>query len=195
MRYGLKSFFHKTAQEGSNAAFCQENAIIEFQLYFVSLEQGQNGVCLEDFLLFAICHSNWPDTSLGFNEKNQSVFDWQKFVTSFFDMWWFNTLLIAKRYKKYTWNSFKRKVKFLYNLTRPFSWYNKTLHLRHCTLAIVSCRISWSFLFVFFFLFFWRQYFLVTFYHQLSRFGSRRSSSELKFLCRFEEYVSNIENV
>ena len=74
MRYGLKSFFHKTAQEGSNAAFCQENAIIEFQLYFVSLEQGQNGVCLEDFLLFAICHSNWPDTSLGIQRKKSKCF-------------------------------------------------------------------------------------------------------------------------
>ena len=153
MRYGLKSFFHKTAQEGSNAAFCQENAIIEFQLYFVSLEQGQNGVFLKDFLLFAISATDQIPV-LGFNKKNQSVFDWRKFVTSFFDMWWFNTLLITKRYKKYTWNGFKRKVKFLYNLTRSFSWYNKTLHLRHCTLAIVSCRISWSFLFVFFFLVF-----------------------------------------
>ena len=104
------------------------------------------------FLRFVTATDQIP--VLRFNKKNQSVFDWRKFVTSFFDLWWFNTLLIAKRYKKYTWNSFKRKVKFLYNLTRPFSWYNKTLHLRHCTLAIVSCRISWSFLFVFFFLVF-----------------------------------------
>ena len=46
---------HKTAKEGSNAAFCQENAIIEFELYLMSPKQGQNGVFLKDF---AICHSN-----------------------------------------------------------------------------------------------------------------------------------------
>ena len=90
---------------------------------------------------------------LGFNKKNRSVFDRQRFVTSFFDLW-FNTLLIVKHYKKHTWNSFKRKVKFLYNLTRPFSWYNNTLHLRHCILAIVSCRISWGFFVFVLFLFF-----------------------------------------
>ena len=36
--------FHKTAVEGSNAAFCQENAIVEFELYVMSLKHGQNGV-------------------------------------------------------------------------------------------------------------------------------------------------------
>ena len=41
--------FHKTAEERSNTAFCQENAIIEFELYLMSLEHGQNGVFLKDF--------------------------------------------------------------------------------------------------------------------------------------------------
>ena len=31
--------FHKTAEEGSNAAFYQENAIIEFELYLMSLSK------------------------------------------------------------------------------------------------------------------------------------------------------------
>ena len=43
--------FHKTAEEESNAAFCQENAIIEFELYLMSLK------CFLE-KLFAICHSN-----------------------------------------------------------------------------------------------------------------------------------------
>ena len=96
---------------------------------------------------FAIFHSNWPDTSLGIRQKNLIIFHRRKFVTSFFDIW-FDTLLTTRRYKKYAWNTFKRRIKFWLNLTRPFYWY-KTLHLRHCTLAIVRCLISWSFLFVF----------------------------------------------
>ena len=90
--------FHKTAEEESNAASCQKkNAIIELELYLISLEHGQNGVFLKDFL--QLSHSNWPDTSLGIRQKNLRVFDRRKFVTSFFDMW-FDTLLTAKRYKK-----------------------------------------------------------------------------------------------
>ena len=59
--------FHKTAEEGSNAAFCQENAIIEFELYLMSLEQGQNGVFLEDFLRFVTATDRIP--VLGFDKK------------------------------------------------------------------------------------------------------------------------------
>ena len=136
--------FHKTAEEESNAAFCQENAIIEFELYLMSLK------CFLE-KLFAICHSNWPDTSLGIRQKNWSVFDRPKFVASFFDMR-FNTLLTAKDYKKYVWNSFNTRVKFWYNLNWSFYWYNKTLHLRLCTLGIVNCQISLFFCLFFFFL-------------------------------------------
>ena len=59
--------FHKTAEEGSNAAFCQENAIIEFELYLMSLEQGQNGVFLKDFLRFVTATDRIP--VLGFDKK------------------------------------------------------------------------------------------------------------------------------
>ena len=49
--------FHKTAEEESNAASCQKkNAIIELELYLISLEHGQNGVFLKDFL--QLSHSN-----------------------------------------------------------------------------------------------------------------------------------------
>ena len=54
--------FHKTAEEGSNAAFCQENAIIEFELYLMSLEQGQNGVFLKDLSQQLTGYQSWDST-------------------------------------------------------------------------------------------------------------------------------------
>ena len=60
-------FFHKTAEEGSNAAFCQENAIIKFQLYLMSLEHGKNGVFLKEFLRFVTTTDRIP--VLGFDKK------------------------------------------------------------------------------------------------------------------------------
>ena len=59
--------FHKTAEEGSNAAFCQENAIIDFELYLMSLDHGQNGVFLKYFLRFVTATDQIP--VLGFNKK------------------------------------------------------------------------------------------------------------------------------
>ena len=72
-----------------------------------------------------------------------------------------------------------------------------TIKLYSCTLAIASCQMNFFFVCFSFFLFvlFWRHYFLVRFYHQLSRFGFGRFSSELEFLCRLKQYVPNIENV
>ena len=59
--------FRKTAEEGSNAAFCQENAIIKFEQYFMSLEHGQNGVFLKEFLRFVTATDRIP--VLGFDKK------------------------------------------------------------------------------------------------------------------------------
>ena len=59
--------FRKTAEEGSNTAFCQENAIIEFEQYLMSLEHGQNGVLLKDFLRFVTATDRIP--LLGFDKK------------------------------------------------------------------------------------------------------------------------------
>ena len=59
--------FHKTAEEGSNAAFCQENAIIEFELYLMSLEHGQKCVFLKDVLRFVTATDRIP--VLGFDKK------------------------------------------------------------------------------------------------------------------------------
>ena len=59
--------FHKTVKEGSNAAFCQNNAIIEFELYLMSLEHGENGVLLKDFLRFVTGTDRIP--ALGFDKK------------------------------------------------------------------------------------------------------------------------------
>ena len=72
---------HKTAEEGSNAAFCHDNAIIDFELYLMSLEHGENGVFLvfngvfllfngvflKDFLRFVTATDRIP--VLGFDKK------------------------------------------------------------------------------------------------------------------------------
>ena len=59
--------FHKTAEEGSHAAFCHDNAIIEFGLCLMSLEHGENGVFLKEFLRFVTATDRIP--VLGFNKK------------------------------------------------------------------------------------------------------------------------------
>ena len=59
--------FHKTAEEGSHAAFCHDNAIIEFELCLMSLEHGENGVFLKEFLRFVTATERMP--VLGFNKK------------------------------------------------------------------------------------------------------------------------------
>ena len=82
--------FHKATEEGSNAAFCQKDAIIDFELYLMSLEHG------EHFYQF-VTATDWIPV-LGFDKKI-SVLDGEKFVSSFFDMR-IKTLLIAKSYKK-----------------------------------------------------------------------------------------------
>ena len=72
---------HKTAEEGSNAAFCHDNTIIEFELYLMSLEHSENGVFLvfngvflvfngvflKDFLRFVTATDRIP--VLGFDKK------------------------------------------------------------------------------------------------------------------------------
>ena len=65
---------HKTAEEGSNAAFCHDNAIVEFELYLMSLEHSENGVFLvfngvflKDFLRFVTATDRIP--VLGFDKK------------------------------------------------------------------------------------------------------------------------------
>ena len=89
--------FHKTAEEGSSAAFCQENAIIEFALYLMSLEHGQNGVLLKEFLRFVTATDRIP--VLGFDKKVEVFLTDQNLLPR--SSTWFNTPIIAKRYKKY----------------------------------------------------------------------------------------------
>ena len=56
--------FHKTAEERSNTAFCQKNAIIDFEHYLMSLEHV---VFLKEFLRFFTAADRIP--VLGFDKK------------------------------------------------------------------------------------------------------------------------------
>ena len=94
--------FHKTAEEGSSAAFCQENAIIEFALYLMSLEHGQNGVLLKEFLRFVTATDRIP--VLGFDKKIEVFLTDQNLLPR--SSTWFNTPIIAKRYKKFSLKQF-----------------------------------------------------------------------------------------